>query len=126
MRDETLALVRRIAGHRGALETQDIAKWTGRAYSDRRLNGLALGIARAYDGGALPFAEAAATMDDLAGLVTRLASDGDAPEVRLPSPFWDIYEAFDEGTYPHGDTDDPETEFTRPKIAAILADEGRP
>ena len=117
----TRAIVAKINALDVALRPDHLEGWTGRPFGDALLNEIALGIAAAYQDGTLPFAEADAAMGELSGLLMRRISDGDAPEGRLPYPFWDIYEAFDAGEYPHEDGGDPEPGFTRPMLAAILA-----
>ena len=65
------------------------------------------------------FAVCDALMNDLwSSMLNNLPLTGE----KLPTPFFDIYEAFDAGEY-HGKvdkSDDPVSDFTRPMIAGIL------
>ena len=81
-------------------------------------NSLSLEVARRYQGGILSYTRCGSIMNDLWSILVGHLNGG-----MVPSPFYEIYEAFDAGEYHRkkDKTDSPETEFTRPMIEAILA-----
>ncbi len=81
-------------------------------------NSLGLEVARRYQGGALSYTRCGSIMNDLWSVLV-----GHLNSRMVPSPFYEIYEAFDAGEYHRkkDKRDSPETDFTRPMIEAILA-----
>lgn len=81
-------------------------------------NSLGLEVARRYQGGALSYTRCDSIMNDLWSVLV-----GHLNGRMVPSPFYEIYEAFDAGEYHRrkDKRDSPETDFTRPMIEAILA-----
>ena len=76
---------------------------------------IALHLARGFYNSELTFAFCDAVMNGIHGIITN------ADEER-PERFWEIYLAFDEGEYYHGNNrqEDPVEAYTRPMIARIL------
>jgi len=90
---------------------------------DQLLNRMAMTIAGAFDGGAMPFAEADAAANTIYLLMMDEASQAGA-QYALPEPAFSIYVAFDEGEYQHQPGEDPVETYTRPQIRALLEDAG--
>ena len=85
-------------------------------------NSTSLAVALKYQEGTLDFPICDAIMNDLwSVLIENLHGS------MVPSPFFDIYEAFDAGEYHRtkDKSDSPEEEFTKPMIAAILSKTSR-
>lgn len=82
---------------------------------------LARQIALGYNGATWSFEQADVAMNRLWALLTsRATTDG----WEIPKYFYAVYEAFDAGEYHHsGDAEsvDPEMQYTRPLIAALLS-----
>lgn len=104
------------------VSSDDMARWVmaARLSEAAVLDGVALQLAREYDGGALTFEIA----DDVAN---RLHAYVTLEGARRPALFDSVFSAFDEGEYHHGgdQTEDPELAYTRPQIKEILADSQR-
>jgi hypothetical protein len=89
----------------------DACGWLRSQVFDEIAKRLALG----YNASDLSFDFCDMVVNDLAGPVTN--TSGPRPQI-----FWDVYSAFDEGEYYHGDNrdEDPEVIYTRPMIAWIV------
>jgi hypothetical protein len=76
---------------------------------------IALHLARGFHASELTFAFCDAVVNDLHGVITF------ANELR-PGLFWEVFLAFDEGEYYHGNNrdEDPAEIYTRPLIAHII------
>lgn len=76
---------------------------------------IAMGLAFGYDTSELSFRFCDMVVNDLFGPVTD--TSGPSPQI-----FWDVYLAFDEGEYYHGNNrdEDPEEVYTRPMIARVV------
>lgn len=105
------------------VDGDDIDKWTG----ERRLSlpdfldRIGVEIANGYQAGERSFAFCDSLVNCLWGvLIDRVVSNND---VRWPDDFHKIYEAFDAGEFYRlpDKSDDPESDFTKPLIAAFLA-----
>lgn len=100
------------------LTEEDVLRWsTTSGWSRRQLfNEVAKRLAIGFHDSELSFEFCDAVVNDLFGPVTN--TSGPKPKV-----FWDVYSAFDEGEYYHGDNrdEDPVETYTRPMIARIAA-----
>lgn len=103
--------------------SDDIEKWA----TERGLNltdfldGFGTEIAKRYHSGALSFEFCDSLVNSLWGeLIDRVTKNDD---VRWPDDFHQVYEAFDAGEFYRlpDQSDDPESDFTKPLIAAFLA-----
>ena len=99
------------------LTEADVVRWsTGRGWSRRQLfDEIAKCLAQGFHTSELSFEFCDAVVNDLFGPVTN--TSGPKPEV-----FWDVYSAFDEGEYYHGDNrdEDPVETYTRPMIDRLV------
>ena len=104
------------------LTEADVLRWsTGSGLSRRQLfDGIAKCLALGFHSSELSFEFCDGVMNDLFGPVTN--TDGPKPEL-----FWDVYSAFDEGEYYHGNNrdDDPVETYTRPIIDRIVKELAR-
>ena len=94
------------------LRWSTISGWCRRELFDEVAKRLAIG----FHASELSFEFCDAVVNDLFGPVSN--TSGPKPEV-----FWDVYSAFDEGEYYHGNNrnEDPVETYTRPMIARIAA-----
>jgi hypothetical protein len=85
--------------------------WSRSQFFDEIAKGLALG----YNASELSFDFCDMVVNDLAGPVTN--TSGPRPQI-----FWEVYSAFDEGEYYHGNNrdEDPVEVYTRPMIARVV------
>ena len=99
------------------LTEADVLRWTtGVGWSRSRLfEAIARFLALGFNTSDLSFEFCDAVVNDLFGPVTD--TSGPRPEL-----FWDVYSAFDEGEYYHGNNrdEDPVEVYTRPMIARIV------
>jgi hypothetical protein len=89
----------------------NVCGWSRSHLFDEIAKRLALG----YNASELSFDFCDMVVNDLAGPVTN--TSGARPQV-----FWEVYSAFDEGEYYHGNNrdEDPEEVYTRPMIARVV------
>jgi hypothetical protein len=89
----------------------DMCGWSRSQLFDEIAKSLALG----YNASELSFDFCDMVVNDLAGPVTN--TSGPRPEI-----FWEVYSAFDEGEYYHGNNreEDPVEVYTRPMIARVV------
>lgn len=101
------------------LTNDDVDRWrAAMAWSRFQLfNEIARCLALGFHTSELSFEFCDAVVNDLTGPVTN--TDGPKPEL-----FWDVYSAFDEGEYYHGNNrnEDPVETYTRPMIKRIVED----
>jgi hypothetical protein len=99
------------------LTEADVFRWsTESGWSRRQLfDEIAKSLALGFHTSELSFEFCDAVVNDLVGPVTD--TSGPKPEV-----FWDVYSAFDEGEYYHGNNrdEDPVERYTRPMIDRIV------
>jgi hypothetical protein len=99
------------------LTESDILRWSAATGLFRRqlFDEIAKALAVGFHSSVLSFEFCDAVVNDLAGPVTN--TDGPKPEL-----FWDVYSAFDEGEYYHGNErgEDPVETYTRPMIDRIV------
>ncbi len=104
------------------LTETDALRWSAaRGLSRRQLfDEIAKCLALGFYSSELSFEFCDAVVNDLAGPVTN--TDGPKPE-----RFWDVYSAFDEGEYYHGNNrdEDPVETYTRPMIDRIVKESSR-
>lgn len=104
-------------------ETDEINKWAserGISLSDF-LDRIGIEIAERYQAGQRTFQFCDSLVNDLwDALIDRVANNDD---VRWPDGFHEVYEAFDAGEFHRlpDQSDDPESDFTKPLVAAFLA-----
>lgn len=101
------------------LTALDLLRWSGSIKDFAYFNAVSLRLAQRFDAGDMDYTVCDAIMNDLWGIFLS-AFDGGS----VPSPFYEIYEAFDAGEYhrePDG-SDDPIADHTRPLIREILAE----
>jgi hypothetical protein len=95
----------------------DVLRWSAARSLSRRqlLDEVAKCLALGFYSLELSFEFCDAVVNDLAGPVTN--TDEPKPEL-----FWDVYSAFDEGEYYHGNNrdEDPVEIYTRPMIERIV------
>ena len=100
----------------------DVLRWSAaRSLSRRQLfDEVAKWLALGFCSSELSFEFCDAVANDLASLV--MNTDGPKPEL-----FWDVYSAFDEGEYYHGNNrnEDPVEIYTRPMIERIVKESFR-
>ena len=97
----------------------DLTIWIGRTVDNDLLNEISLIIARSYQDQSVSYEIADCIMNDLWGIVIDRAI---AKEADIPSPFYEIFDAFEAGEYhrrPDG-SDDPVADHTNPLIAELL------
>ncbi|MGB6112863.1 MAG: hypothetical protein WBG35_17185 [Acidobacteriaceae bacterium] len=89
----------------------NVCGWSRSQLFDEIANRLAL----AYNASELSFDFCDIVVNDLAGPVTNTSGPG-------PQIFWQVYSAFDEGEYYHGNNrdEDPVEAYTRPMIARVV------
>jgi len=99
------------------LTEADVLRWsTGTGWSRRQLfDQIAKGLALGFYTSKLSFEFCDAVVNDLFGPVTN--TSGPKPEI-----FWDVYSAFDEGEYYHGNNreEEPVETYTRPYIDQLV------
>jgi hypothetical protein len=104
------------------LTEADVLRWSAaRGLSRRQLfDEIAKCLALGFYSSELSFEFCDAVVNDLAGPVTN--TDGPKPEF-----FWDVYSAFDEGEYYHGNNrdEDPVETYTRPMIDRLVKESSR-
>jgi hypothetical protein len=95
-----------------------VERWFGGELSDGVWNLVSLRVAKNFNEGVLTFTTCDAIMNDLWWAHLERFKGG-----ILPSPFFDVYLAFDAGEYHRRPdrSDDPIAEYTVPLIAEILA-----
>jgi len=95
----------------------DVLRWSTKSGWSRRqlFDEIAKYLAQGFHTSELSFEFCDAVVNDLFGPVTN--TSGPKPEV-----FWDVYSAFDEGEYYHGNNrdEDPVETYTRPMIDRIV------
>ena len=103
------------------LTEADIQRWSALLSQSRsRLyDQVAMNLAQGFYAFELTFVFCDAVVNDLYGVIT-------SANERCPALFWDVYLAFDEGEYYHGNNqdEDPVEVYTRPMIARVI--EGLP
>jgi hypothetical protein len=118
--DELNSLYKSGLSHRNQdqhLTETDVARWSSSEARPRSqvFEEIARFLAYGFNSSELSFEFCAAIVNDLFG-----------PYVDTPRPksklFWDVYLAFDEGEYYHGNNrdEDPIEKYTRPMIAVIV------
>ena len=105
---------------RTRLEAADVLRWSAALGCTRAAlyDQLALYLAHGYNNDNLTFYYCDGVVNDLWSIIGQL--DGSVG----PELWWKVFEAFDQGEYYHDDRrdTDPEELYTRPMIAAIVAD----
>lgn len=96
----------------------EVRGWTGNMGEPEFFNGVGVMVARKFQQGALGYSICDAIMNDLWRAWLENGSNGEM----APSPFYDIFEAFDAGEHHRaaGRSDDPVEDFTIPMIDDIL------
>ena len=99
------------------LTEQDVQRWSivcGWSRS-QLFDEIAKCLALGFNTSALSFEFCDMVVNDLFGLVTSTSGP-------IPQLFWEVYLAFDEGEYYHGNNrdEDPVEAYTRPMIARIV------
>jgi hypothetical protein len=104
------------------LTETDVERWTAiSGWSRSQLfDGIAKYLALGFNSSELSFEFCDAVVNDLFGPVTNTSRP-------RPQVFWDVYSAFDEGEYYHGNNrdEDPVSVYARPMIARLLEDIGK-
>ena len=97
----------------------DLAIWIGRTVDNNMLNEISLVIARSYQDRSISYEIADSIMNDLWGVVIDRSFQ---KKSAIPSPFYEVYEAFDAGEYHRRPdaSDDPVADHTDPLIAELL------
>lgn len=99
------------------LTEADVERWSAASGLSRSqlFDEVAKRLALGYIASDLSFDFCDMVVNDLAGPVTN--TSGPRPQI-----FWEVYSAFDEGEYYHGDNrnEDPVEVYTRPMIARIV------
>ena len=99
------------------LSEADVRRWSSSLDGSRSTlyDQIALYLARGFHASELTFTFCDAVVNDLHGVITS------ASEHR-PGLFWEVFLAFDEGGYYHGNSrdEDPVEVYTRPMIARII------
>lgn len=102
--------------HRHLTET-DVERWSNACGWSRSqlFDEIAKSLALGYNASALSFDFCDMVVNDLASPVTN--TSGPKPQI-----FWEVYSAFDEGEYYHGNNrdEDPVEVYTRPMIARVI------
>jgi hypothetical protein len=98
----------------------DVLRWAGSLTNHSFFNSISLEIASKYKDGSLDYDISDAMMNDLFGVFVAESAQGSGD---FPSPFFDIYLAFDAGEYHRKAdcSDNPEVDYTKPMIEQILA-----
>jgi hypothetical protein len=101
------------------LSEQDVQRWSSGCNLSRSelFNAIASYLALGFNTSQLSFEFCDAVVNDLSSAATNTSGP-------RPQSFWDVYSAFDQGEYYHGDNrdEDPVEVYTRPIIARILND----
>jgi hypothetical protein len=102
---------------RKLISLEDVQRWSGNLTTNDFFNLIGLNIARRYRAGALDYEVCDAIINDLWSVLTHRVED-----LVMPSPFFEIYLAFDAGEfYRTADcSDTPEQDHTIPMIDKIL------
>ena len=104
--------------HDRHLSEADVERWSNACGWSRSqlFDEIATRLALGYNSSELTFEFCDMVVNDLSTPVTN--TSGPKPQV-----FWEVYSAFDEGEYYHGDKrdEDPVEVYTRPMIARIVA-----
>jgi hypothetical protein len=99
------------------LTEADVERWSAASGWSRSqlFDEVAKRLALGYNASDLSFDFCDMVVNDLAGPVTN--TSGPRPQI-----FWEVYSAFDEGEYYHGNNrnEDPAEVYTRPMIARIV------
>ncbi len=99
------------------LREADVERWSSVCGWSRSqlIDEIAMGLALGYNSSELSFEFCEMVVNDLSGPVT----DTSGPR---PKIFWEVYSAFDEGEYYHGNNrdEDPLEVYTRPMIARVV------
>ena len=99
------------------LTETDVERWSAACGWSRSqlFDEIAKRLALGYNASDLSFDFCDMVVNDLAGPVTN--TSGPRPQI-----FWEVYSAFDEGEYYHGNNrnEDPVEVYTRPMIARIV------
>ena len=99
------------------LTEADVERWSSKCDRPRSqlFDEIAKRLAIGYNSSDLSFDFCDMVVNDLAGPVTNTSGPG-------PQVFWEVYWAFDEGEYYHGENqnEEPEEVYTRPMIARIV------
>src|ERR1035437_6094287 len=99
------------------LTEADVERWSNECGWSRSLlfDEIAKLLALGYNASELSFEFCDMVVNDLASPVTN--TSGPRPQI-----FWNVYSAFDEGEYYHGDNrdEDPVEVYTRPMIARVV------
>ena len=99
------------------LTEEDVERWSNACGWSRPqlFDEIAKCLALGYNPSVLSFDFCDMVVNDLAGPVTNTSGPG-------PQIFWDVYAAFDEGEYYHGNNrdEDPVEIYTRPMIARVV------
>jgi hypothetical protein len=100
------------------LSEADVQRWDDSLGASRSTlyDQIALYLARGFLASELTFAFCDAVITDLLGVIT-------STDEHRPDFFWEVYLAFDEGEYYHGNNrdEDPVEVYTRPTIARIVS-----
>jgi hypothetical protein len=103
--------------HDRHLSEADVQRWSNVCGWSRSqlFDEIAIRLAVGYNTSELSFEFCDMVVNDLAGPVTDTSGPG-------PQIFWEVYSAFDEGEYCHGNNRDenPVEVYTRPKIARVV------
>ena len=99
--------------------SDEIEIWSERLQLSRSelFDRITLALARGFQNSELPFEFCNAVINDLFGAMT-------LTKEAIPSTFWKVYLAFDEGEYRHQTDDaqvDPAEKYTRPMVSEILS-----
>jgi hypothetical protein len=99
------------------LTEADVLRWSSEVGCSQYqlFDEIAKSLALGFNTSELTFEFCDAVVNDLSGPVTN--TSGPRPEL-----FWEVYSAFDEGEYYHGNNrdEDPVETYTRPMIARIV------
>ncbi|MEX0302736.1 MAG: hypothetical protein AB3N24_09965 [Leisingera sp.] len=101
------------------ITSTDLTKWTARDVDIDLLHEISLAVARSYQFQSISYQTADDVMNDLWRLFQERFL---ANATELPSPFWDVFEAFDAGEYHRrpDKSDNPVADHTDPMIAELL------
>jgi hypothetical protein len=100
-------------------DQKDVQSWVNDLQDHVFYNSVSLEVAKRFHDGSLSFRICDQIMNNLWSIVVSNLDNS-----IIPTPFFEIYEAFDAGEYHRlaEKGDDPVTEFTKPLIAEILAE----
>lgn len=95
----------------------DLTNWSGSARNDAFYNSIALNLARRYRAGTLSYSVCGTIVNDLWSVLGEYLD-----ELALPSPFFEIFIAFDAGEFHRmaDSSDNPEQDYTIPMIDNVL------